>query len=41
MNLTIESLDQIEAPLSNDFWTGFLGGAGLVIAVAGLSILIT
>lgn len=33
MNLKIEALDAIEAPLSNDFWMGFLGGALLVALI--------
>ena len=36
MDLKIEMLDAVEAPLSDEFWTGFLGGAGLVLGVAAL-----
>ena len=33
MHLQIETLDPIEAPLSTDFWFGFLGGAFLVAMI--------
>ena len=35
MNLEMETLDALEAPLSNDFWTGFAIGAGTILAAAG------
>ncbi|MEH6433514.1 MULTISPECIES: daptide-type RiPP [unclassified Massilia] len=35
MNLSIEKLEELEAPLSNDYWTGFLAvvaiGAGIIV----------
>jgi len=37
MDLTFETLDDLEAPLSNDFWTGFVAGAGLIIAIGALT----
>lgn len=43
MNLNMETLDALEAPLSNDFWTGFGIGAGTILAagavVAGIVVL--
>ena len=30
MNLFLEQLEDLEAPLSNDFWEGVAIGAGLV-----------
>ncbi len=35
MSLQLEKLDDLEAPLSADFWTGFAIGAGTVLAAAG------
>jgi hypothetical protein len=34
--LRLDELDGIEAPMSNDFWTGFFLGFGAVLAVVGL-----
>lgn len=36
MNLNLEILDDLEAPLSDEFWTGFIAGAGLVLGVAAV-----
>lgn len=36
MDLKIETLDPVEAPLSDQFWEGFIGGAGIVLGVAAL-----
>jgi hypothetical protein len=33
LDLNIEALDPIEAPLSDEFWTGFVGGIGVGAAV--------
>lgn len=30
MDLCIETLDDVEAPLSDEFWTGFVGGCVIV-----------
>lgn len=32
----IEQIEEITAPLSNDFWTGAAAGFGAVVATAGL-----
>ena len=37
MELKLESLDAIEAPLSDEFWTGFAIGAGIILAAAALT----
>ncbi len=36
MSLNLEKLDDLEAPLSSDFWIGFGIGAGTVLAAAGV-----
>lgn len=39
MDLNLELLDNMEAPLSNDFWAGFAIGVGVVgLGVAIVSI---
>ena len=35
LDLTLESLEAVDTPLSNDFWTGVGIGAGIVLAGAG------
>lgn len=37
MDLKLEVLDDLEAPLSDAFWTGFVAGAGLVLAAAAIA----
>lgn len=37
MDLQLELLDDIEAPLSDEFWTGFVAGAGLVLGIAAIA----
>jgi len=39
MDLNIEALENIEAPLSNDFWAGFAIGVGTAATVAGIAAL--
>jgi hypothetical protein len=36
MDLQMETLDALEAPLSNDFWTGFAIGAATVLGAAAV-----
>lgn len=36
MDLEIETLEPIEAPMSREFWDGFVAGAGVVIAAGAL-----
>jgi hypothetical protein len=36
MDLNLEILDDIEAPLSDSFWTGFGIGAGVVLGIAAI-----
>jgi hypothetical protein len=36
LDLNLELLADIEAPLSNDFWTGVGIGIGIVAAAAGI-----
>lgn len=36
MDLSFEALDDIDVPLSNDFWTGFGIGLGVVALGAGI-----
>ena len=38
MNLGLEALESIEAPLS-DFWSGFIAGVGVGIVVGGVIVL--
>ena len=36
LDLNLETLEPIEVPLSDAFWTGFGLGAGTVLAAAGV-----
>lgn len=38
MNLELQVLENIEAPLSNDFWTGVGIGAGIGLAIVAIGI---
>ena len=40
MNLELENLDSIEAPMSNDFWYGVGIGVGIVAGVATVGALV-
>jgi hypothetical protein len=39
MDLSFEALDDIDSPLSNDFWAGFGIGLGMVALGAGIAAL--
>ena len=40
MDLEMEALEPLEAPMSEEFWNGFFNGATAVLAIAGLSLAI-
>lgn len=38
LNLALEQLEQIEAPLSDQFWEGVGISVGVIAAVAGIAV---
>jgi hypothetical protein len=36
MDLCIETLDDVEAPMSDEFWTGFVGGVVVIGTIAAV-----
>lgn len=37
MELKLEELDVIESPLSDAYWTGFLGAAAVILGAAAIT----